>query len=82
MKIRKIKKEFKKTLRPIRKYKSFKIAKRSHRLHKTTDLNTLDYLQPIWLGKTYLPLFFSIETGKKYYKATDLFGQKRLVKIK
>ena len=82
MKIRKVKKEFKKGIRPIRKSRSYKVAKRLRKLYGTSRFpNTINYSQDIWQGKAFLPLMLTIRIGKKLHKAyfsTDstLFNQK------
>ena len=66
MKIRKIKKEFKKGIRPIRKSRSYKVAKRLRKLYGTSRFpNTINYSQDIWQGKAFLPLLLTIRIGKK-----------------
>lgn len=70
MKIRKIKKEFKKGIRPIRKSRSYKVAKRLRKLYGTSRFpNTINYSQDIWQGKAFLPLMLTIRIGKKLHKA-------------
>ena len=82
MKIRKIKKEFKKGIRPIRKSRSYKVAKRLRKLYGTSRFpNTINYSQDIWQGKAFLPLMLTIRIGKKLHKAyfstnSSLFTQK------
>ena len=82
MKIRKIKKEFKKGIRPIRKSRSYKVAKRLRKLYDTSRFpNTINYSQDIWQGKAFLPLMLTIRIGKKLHKAyfstnSPLFNQK------
>ena len=82
MKIRKIKKEFKKEIRPIRKNRSYKVAKRLRKLYGTSRFpNTINYSQDIWQGKAFLPLMLTIRIGKKLHKAyfstnSTLFNQK------
>ena len=82
MKIRKIKKEFKKEIRPIRKSRSYKVAKRLRKLYGTSRFpNTINYSQDIWQGKAFLPLMLTIRIGKKLHKAyfstnSPLFTQK------
>lgn len=69
MKIRKIKKEFKKDIRPIRKSRSYKVAKRLRKLYGTSRFpNTINYSQDIWQGKAFLPLMLTIRIGKKPHK--------------
>lgn len=81
MKIRKIKKEFKKGIRPIRKNRSYKVAKRLRKLYGTSRFpNTINYSQDIWQGKAFLPLMLTIRIGKKQHKAyfstnSPLFNQ-------
>ena len=66
MKIRKIKKEFKKGIRPIRKSRSYKVAKRLRKLHDIGPFSdTISYSQDIWQGKAFLPLLLKIKIGKK-----------------
>ena len=56
MKIRKVKKEFKKGIRPIRKSRSYKVAKRLRKLYGTSRFpHTINYSQDIWQGKAFLP---------------------------
>lgn len=70
MKIRKVKKEFKKGIRPIRKSRSYKVAKRLRKLYGTSRFpNTINYSQDIWQGKAFLPLMLTIRIGKKSHKA-------------
>ena len=70
MKIRKVKKEFKKGIRPIRKSRSYKVAKRLRKLYGTSRFpNTINYSQDIWQGKAFLPLMLTIRIGKKLHKA-------------
>ena len=70
MKIRKVKKEFKKGIRPIRKSRSYKVAKRLRKLYGTSHFpNTINYSQDIWRGKDFLPLMLTIRIGKKLHKA-------------
>ena len=70
MKIRKVKKEFKKEIRPIRKNRSYKVAKRLRKLYGTSRFpNTINYSQDIWQGKAFLPLMLTIRIGKKLRKA-------------
>ena len=70
MKIRKVKKEFKKGIRPIRKSRSYKVAKRLRKLYGTSRFpNTVNYSQDIWQGKAFLPLMLTIRIGKKLHKA-------------
>lgn len=82
MKIRKVKKEFKKGIRPIRKSRSYKVAKRLRKLYGTSRFpNTINYSQDIWQGKAFLPLMLTIRIGKKLHKAyfstnSTLFNQK------
>ena len=82
MKIRKVKKEFKKDIRPIRKSMSYKVAKRLRKLYGTSRFpNTINYSQDIWQGKAFLPLMLTIRIGKKLHKAyfstnSTLFNQK------
>ena len=82
MKIRKVKKEFKKVIRPIRKSRSYKVAKRLRKLYGTSRFpNTINYSQDIWQGKAFLPLMLTIRIGKKLHKAyfstnSTLFNQK------
>lgn len=82
MKIRKVKKEFKKGIRPIRKSRSYKVAKRLRKLYGTSRFpNTINYSQDIWQGKAFLPLMLTIRIGKKLHKAyfstnSSLFNQK------
>ena len=82
MKIRKIKKEFKKGIRPIRKNRSYKVAKRLRKLYVASRFpNTISYSQDIWQGKAFLPLMLTIRIGKKPHKAyfstnSPLFNQK------
>ena len=82
MKIRKVKKEFKKGIRPIRKSRSYKVAKRLRKLYGTSRFpNTINYSQDIWQGKDFLPLMLTIRIGKKLHKAyfstnSTLFNQK------
>ena len=82
MKIRKIKKEFKKGIRPIRKSRRYKVAKRLRKLYGTSRFpNTINYSQDIWQGKAFLPLMLTIRIGKKLHKAyfstnSPLFNQK------
>ena len=82
MKIRKVKKEFKKGIRPIRKSMSYKVAKRLRKLYGTSRFpNTINYSQDIWQGKAFLPLMLTIRIGKKLHKAyfstnSPLFNQK------
>ena len=82
MKIRKVKKEFKKDIRPIRKSRSYKVAKRLRKLYGTSRFpNTINYSQDIWQGKAFLPLMLTIRIGKKLHKAyfstnSTLFNQK------
>lgn len=82
MKIRKVKKEFKKGIRPIRKSMSYKVAKRLRKLYGTSRFpNTINYSQDIWQGKAFLPLMLTIRIGKKLHKAyfstnSTLFNQK------
>ena len=82
MKIRKVKKEFKKGIRPIRKSRSYKVAKRLRKLYGTSRFpNTINYSQDIWQGKAFLPLMLTIRIGKKLHKAyfstnSSLFTQK------
>lgn len=82
MKIRKVKKEFKKGIRPIRKNRSYKVAKRLRKLYGTSRFpNTINYSQDIWQGKAFLPLMLTIRIGKKLHKAyfstnSTLFNQK------
>ena len=82
MKIRKVKKEFKKGIRPIRKSRSYKVAKRLRKLYGTSRFpNTINYSQDIWQGKAFLPLMLTIRIGKKLRKAyfstnSPLFNQK------
>lgn len=67
MKIRKIKKEFKKGIRPIRKSRSYKVAKRLRKLYGTSRFsNTISYSQDIWQGKAFLPFQLTIRIGKSY----------------
>lgn len=67
MKIRKIKKEFKKGIRPIRKSRSYKVAKRLRKLYDTSRFpNTINYSQDIWHGKAFLPLLLTIRIGKSH----------------
>ena len=67
MKIRKVKKEFKKGIRPIRKSRSYKVAKRLRKLYGTSRFpNTINYSQDIWQGKAFLPLMLTIRIGKSY----------------
>ena len=81
MKIRKIKKEFKKGISPIRKSRSYKVAKRLRKLYGTSRFpNTINYSQDIWQGKAFLPLMLTIRIGKKQHKAyfstnSPLFNQ-------
>lgn len=66
MKIRKVKKEFKKDIRPIRKNRSYKVAKRLRKLYGTSRFpNTINYSQDIWQGKAFLPLMLTISIGNK-----------------
>ena len=82
MKIRKIKKEFKKEICPIRKNRSYKVAKRLRKLYGISRFpNTINYSQDIWQGKAFLPLMLTIRIGKKPHKAyfstnSPLFNQK------
>ena len=82
MKIRKIKKEFKKGIRPIRKSRRYKVAKRLRKLYGTSRFpNAINYSQDIWQGKAFLPLMLTIRIGKKPHKAyfstnSPLFNQK------
>ena len=82
MKIRKVKKEFKKGIRPIRKSRSYKVVKRLRKLYGTSRFpNTINYSQDIWQGKAFLPLMLTIRIGKKLHKAyfstnSTLFNQK------
>ena len=82
MKIRKVKKEFKKEIRPIRKNRSYKVAKRLRKLYGTSRFpNTINYSQDIWQGKAFLPLMLTIRIGKKSHKAyfstnSPLFNQR------
>ena len=82
MKVRKVKKEFKKGIRPIRKSRSYKVAKRLRKLYGTSRFpNTINYSQDIWQGKAFLPLMLTIRIGKKLHKAyfstnSLLFNQK------
>ena len=82
MKIRKVKKEFKKGIRPIRKSRSYKVAKRLRKLYGTSRFpNTINYSQDIWQGKVFLPLMLTIRIDKKLHKAylstnSPLFNQK------
>ena len=82
MKIRKVKKEFKKGISPIRKNRSYKVAKRLRKLYGTSRFpNTINYSQDIWQGKAFLPLMLTIRIGKKQHKAyfstnSPLFNQK------
>lgn len=82
MKIRKVKKEFKKEIRPIRKNRSYKVAKRLRKLWGIGPFSdTISYSQDIWQGKAFLPLMLTIRIGKKLYKAyfstnSPLFNQK------
>ena len=82
MKIRKVKKEFKKDIRPIRKSRSYKVAKRLRKLYGTSRFpNTINYSQDIWQGKAFLPLMLTIRIGKKLHKAyfstnSPFFNQK------
>ena len=82
MKIRKIKKEFKKGIRPIRKSRRYKVAKRLRKLYGTSRFpNAINYSQDIWQGKAFLPLMLTIRIGKKLHKAyfstnSPLFNQK------
>ena len=82
MKIRKVKKEFKKGIRPIRKSRSYKVAKRLRKLYGTSRFpNTINYSQDIWQGKAFLPLMLTIRIGKKLHKVyfstnSPLFNQK------
>ena len=82
MKIRKVKKEFKKGIRPIRKSRSYKVAKRLRKLYGTSRFpNTINYSQDIWQGKAFLPLMLPIRIGKKLHKEyfstnSPLFNQK------
>ena len=89
MKIRKIKKEFKKGIRPIRKSRSYKVAKRLRKLWGIGPFSdTISYSQDIWQGKAFLPLQLTIRIGKKklhkaYFSTNSpLFNQKHLLKIK
>ena len=64
MKIRKVKKEFKKGIRPIRKSRSYKVAKRLRKLYGTSRFpHTINYSQDIWQGKAFLPLMLTIMIG-------------------
>ena len=82
MKIRKIKKEFKKGIRPIRKSRRYKVAKRLRKLYGTSRFpNAINYSQDIWQGKAFLPLMLTIRIGKKLHKAyfstnSPLFNQR------
>lgn len=82
MKIRKIKKEFKKGIRPLRKNRSYKVAKRLRKLRGIgTFSDTISYSQDIWQGKGFLPLMLTIRIGKKQCEAyfstnSPLFNQK------
>ena len=70
MKIRKVKKEFKKDIRPIRKNRSYKVAKRLRKLWGIGPFSdTISYSQDIWQGKAFLPLMLTIRIVKKPYKA-------------
>lgn len=76
MKIRKIKKEFKKGIRPIRKNRSYKVAKRLRKLHGTCSSYIIDYAQDIWQGKRFLPLLLTIRIGKKQ---CEVFGSAQVL---
>ena len=82
MKIRKVKKEFKKGIHQIQKSRSYKVAKRLRKLYGTSRFpNTINYSQDIWQGKAFLPLMLTIRIGKKLHKAyfstnSPLFNQK------
>ena len=82
MKIRKVKKEFKKGIRPIRKSRSYKVAKRLRKLWSVGPFSdTISYSQDIWQGKAFLPLMLTIRIGKKLHNAyfstnSPLFSQK------
>lgn len=83
MKIRKIKKEFKKGIRPIRKNRSYKVAKRLRKLCGIGPFSdTISYSQDIWQGKAFPPLLLTIRIGKKppheacFSTNSPLFNQK------
>jgi hypothetical protein len=83
MKIRKVKKEFKKGIRPIRKNRSYKVAKRLRKLWGgyRSFSDTISYSLDIWQGKAFLPFMLTISIGKKQRKAyfstnSPLFNQK------
>lgn len=76
MKIRKIKKEFKKGIRPIRKSRSYKVAKRLRKLHGICSSYIIDYVQDIWQGKRFLPLLLTISIGNK---RCEVFGNTQVL---
>ena len=77
MKIRKVKKEFKKGIRPIRKSRSYKVAKRLRKLYGTSRFpNTINYSQDIWQGKAFLPLMLTIRIGNK---RCEVFGKTQVL---
>ena len=77
MKIRKVKKEFKKGIRPIRKNRSYKVAKRLRKLYGTSRFpNTINYSQDIWQGKAFLPLMLTIRIDKK---RCEVFGKTQVL---
>lgn len=65
MKIRKIKKEFKKGIRPIRKNRSYKVAKRLRKSYGTSSSHIIDYFQDIWQGKRFFTLAFNNKNWQK-----------------
>lgn len=68
MKIRKVKKEFKKGIRPIRKRRSYKVAKRLRKLYGTSRFpNTINYSQDNLAGKSFPTLDVD---NKDWQKAT------------
>lgn len=77
MKIRKIKKEFKKGIRPIRKSRSYKVAKRLRKLWGIGPFSdTISYSQDIWQGKAFLPLLLTISIGNK---RCEVFGKTQVL---
>lgn len=77
MKIRKVKKEFKKEIRPIRKNRSYKVAKRLRKLWGIGPFSdTISYSQDIWQGKAFLPLMLTIRIGNK---RCEVFGKTQVV---
>lgn len=76
MKIRKIKKEFKKGIRPIRKNRSYKVAKRLRKWHGICSSYIIDYVQDIWQGKRFLPLLLTINIVNK---RCEVFGNTQVL---